>query len=163
MEKWSMPQITQTIPEEQWRQYNSIDDWKAKVETLQRESGLTNNQSSLLLSKTKIIPRSKSTEGRYPSNFFDRSQIKLISSLLGFKTDSSLELDINFIRNKLGFPGIVERDYFMTAEVDQILRFLKISTVLSLEQQKKEIKAKLELINKSNHNIIGYQSPRESY
>lgn len=143
--KSSLPQIVSTIPEDQWKKYNNLQEWRQQVESLSDETGLTPNQSSYLLSRTRLSPKIRKTDGRYPADFFEPIQIKLLAFLLGYNLNSTLETNVNFIRNKIGFPGVVNRDFFMTEEVDEILRILKISTTLPLDKQKEEIKKKLAI------------------
>lgn len=169
-EKYSMPQIFPTVPKENYESYKnfeSMQERKEEVEKISHHTKLTSNQASYLYSlgeSSKILGfKNKNTLGRYPSDFFTVDQIKILSHLFGFRLNSTLKENINFIRNRMGFPGIVDRDFFMTDEIDQILRCLKISTIDPIQIQKKEVQEKLNDVESSSRSILVPKSPRYNY
>lgn len=93
------------------------------------------------------------------------TDIARIAQVFGFGLSALTVDQVNQIRNRLGFPGIVDRDYFETAEVNVILSAFDLPANSSeeMDEQIGQLKHKLySMRSNPKHPYVPRTSPNAS-
>lgn len=110
----------------------------------------------------------ESYEESYEENqeqWLSPTDIARIAQVFGFGLSALTVDQVNQIRNRLGFPGIVDRDYFETAEVNVILCAFDLPANSSeeMDEQISQLKHKLySMRSNPKHPYVPRTSPNAS-
>lgn len=106
------------------------------------------------------VPSLNST---YPKNFIHLSDISRMVQLFGFNLNGSTVDQINQIRNRLGFRGIVNRNYFEDYEIVEVLNAFGVDPIGSVSDQKRALNIKIyETHNNPSKPYIPRSNPTAS-
>jgi len=125
--------------------YQNIQDYSGKLSFIHPDHDLEDYSS-------RTPPRSRSpvnftptfyTNQEYPSEFISPAEISRLAQLFGFGITQSVMDQVNQIRNRLGFPGVVNRIYFEDNEIRAILDAFGIPRTGSVTEQSQRLQSKI--------------------